>query len=37
MDHRRRQSKEVATRAGHTLVSFTLDRYRHLYPEADTA
>jgi hypothetical protein len=23
--------------AGHTSVSFTLDRYGHLYPEADTA
>ena len=23
--------KEVATRAGHTSVSFTLDRYGHLY------
>jgi integrase len=29
--------KEVATRAGHTSVSFTLDRYGHLYPESDTA
>jgi hypothetical protein len=29
--------KEVAIRAGHTSVSFTLDRYGHLYPEADTA
>jgi integrase len=29
--------KEVATRAGHTSVSFMLDRYGHLYPEADTA
>jgi hypothetical protein len=29
--------KGVATRAGHTSVSFTLDRYGHLYPEADTA
>jgi integrase len=28
--------KEVASRAGHTSVSFTLDRYGHLYPEADT-
>jgi integrase len=28
--------KEVAARAGHTSVSFTLDRYGHLYPEADT-
>jgi integrase len=27
--------KEVAARAGHTSVSFTLDRYGHLYPEAD--
>jgi integrase len=29
--------KEVAARAGHTSVSFTLDRYGHLYPEADVA
>jgi integrase len=29
--------KEVAARAGHTSVSFTLDRYGHLYPEADMA
>jgi hypothetical protein len=29
--------KEVATRAGHTSVSFTLDRYGHLYPESDRA
>ena len=29
--------KEVAARAGHTSVSFTLDSYGHLYPEADTA
>ncbi len=29
--------KEVAARAGHASVSFTLDRYRHLYPEADAA
>ena len=29
--------KEVSTRAGQTSVSFTLDRYGHLYPEADTA
>jgi integrase len=28
--------KEVAARAGHTSVSFTLDRYGHLYPESDT-
>jgi len=26
---------EVARRAGHTSVSFTLDRYGHLFPEAD--
>ena len=26
--------KEVAARAGHTSVSFTLDRYGHLYPES---
>jgi integrase len=29
--------KEVSARAGHTSVSFTLDRYGHLYPEADSA
>jgi integrase len=28
--------KEVSARAGHTSVSFTLDRYGHLYPEADS-
>jgi integrase len=27
--------KEVSARAGHASVSFTLDRYGHLYPEAD--
>jgi integrase len=27
--------KEVAARAGHASVSFTLDRHGHLYPEAD--
>jgi hypothetical protein len=27
--------KEVAARAGHASVSFILDRYGHLYPEAD--
>jgi integrase len=27
--------KEVAARAGHASVSFTLDRYGQLYPEAD--
>jgi hypothetical protein len=27
----------AAARAGHASVSFTLDRYGHLYPEADTA
>jgi Phage integrase family len=29
--------KEVAARAGHTSVSYTLDRYGHLYPDADQA
>lgn len=29
--------KEVARRAGHTSVAFTLDRYGHLYPGADEA
>jgi hypothetical protein len=29
--------KEITARAGHASVSFTLDRYGHLYPEADTA
>jgi integrase len=29
--------KDVAVRAGHTSVSFTLDRYGHLYPEGDRA
>jgi hypothetical protein len=29
--------EEVAARAGHASVSFTLDRSGHLYPEADTA
>ena len=29
--------KEVTARAGHASVSFTLDRYGHLYLEADTA
>lgn len=29
--------KEVATRAGHTSVSFVLDRYGHLFPESDAA
>jgi len=35
MDRRGGQPKEVAARAGHASVSFTLDRYGHLYPEAD--
>jgi integrase len=30
-------SKQVAARAGHTSVAFTLDRYGHLFPEADDA
>jgi integrase len=29
--------KEVAVRAGHSSVSFTLDRYGHLYPESDAS
>jgi integrase len=29
--------KEVSARAGHSSVSFTLDRYGLLYPEADVA
>jgi integrase len=29
--------KEVAARAGHTSVSFVLDRYGHLFPESDVA
>jgi integrase len=28
--------KEVAQQAGHASVSFVLDRYGHLFPEADT-
>jgi hypothetical protein len=28
---------EVSRRAGHTSVSFTLDRYGHPFPEADQA
>ena len=27
---------EVSRRAGHSSVAFTLDRYGHLFPEADT-
>ena len=27
--------KEVAVRAGHTSVSFTLDRYGHLFPGSE--
>jgi hypothetical protein len=37
VDRGRVSPKEVAARAGHTSVSFTLDRYGHLYPEADEA
>jgi hypothetical protein len=29
------QPKEVSVRAGHTSVSFTLDRYGHLFPGHD--
>ena len=28
--------KQVSVRAGHTSVAFTLDRYGHLFPDADT-
>jgi excisionase family DNA binding protein len=35
LDRRRRQPKEVSVRAGHTSVSFTLDRYGHLFPGHD--
>jgi len=27
---------EIDRRAGHLSVAFTYDRYRHLFPEADT-
>jgi hypothetical protein len=37
VDRHRHQPKEVAARAGHASVSFTLDRYGHLHPEADDA
>jgi hypothetical protein len=37
LDGGRANPKEVAARAGHTSVSFTLDRYGHLYPESDAA
>jgi hypothetical protein len=29
--------KQVVARAGHTSIAFTLDRYGHLFPEADDA
>jgi hypothetical protein len=29
--------KEVAARAGHTSVSFVLNRYGHLFPDPDAA
>jgi hypothetical protein len=29
VDRRRRDAQEVTVRAGHTSVSFTLDRYGH--------
>jgi hypothetical protein len=32
---RRSGAEAVATRVGHASVSFTLDRYGHLYPDAD--
>jgi hypothetical protein len=37
VDRGRAGPKDVAARAGHTSVSFTRDRYGHLYPEADLA
>jgi hypothetical protein len=37
VDRGRRQPQGGLDRAGHSSVSFTLDRYGHLYPEADTA
>jgi hypothetical protein len=37
VDCGRANPKEVTARAGHTSVSFTLDRYGHLYPESDAA
>jgi hypothetical protein len=37
VDRRWRRPQGAATRAGHTSVSFTLDRYGHLHSEADTA
>jgi hypothetical protein len=33
----RRRRRTVCGRPGHSSVSFTLDRYGHLYPESDTA
>jgi hypothetical protein len=35
LDRRRRSPKEVAARAGHTSVSFTLDRYGGLFKGHD--
>ena len=35
MDRGSDNPKEVSRRAGHTSVAFTLDRYGHLYPDAD--
>jgi hypothetical protein len=37
VDRRRRLPEGGRQRAGHTSVSFVLDRYGHLFPEADTA
>jgi hypothetical protein len=37
LDRRRASPKEAAARAGHTSVSFVLDRYGHLFPESDAA
>jgi hypothetical protein len=35
VDRCRRQPQGVSVRAGHTSVSFTLDRYGHLFPGHD--
>jgi hypothetical protein len=36
VDRRRRNAERGRRAAGHTSVSFTLDRHGHLYPESDT-
>jgi hypothetical protein len=37
VDRGRCLPKEVAVRARHTSTAFVLDRYGHLFPEADAA